>query len=75
MGFLSFYVYYKPGQAGSEYFVNAMIGLLNVAFLALCGWSYGSSWLTDEEVEKSMQISPPPNTPMGSIELSVSKQQ
>lgn len=44
-GFLSFYVFFLPGGGGSEYFVVGMVFLLNIGFLALCGFASLSKWL------------------------------
>jgi hypothetical protein len=75
VGFLSYYVYFKPGQRGSEYFVNVTVVLLNVTFLVLCGLSFKFNWLATQEEAKYIEVSVPPNTPNDSLEPSVLKQQ
>lgn len=62
-GFLSYYIFYLPGDRGTEYFANTMVILLNAAFLGLCAWSFGSSWLNVKQEDEGDGAPVPPNTP------------
>ena len=39
LGFSSYYAFYLPGSGGSGYFVDAMMVLINGAYLLLCGYA------------------------------------
>ena len=61
-GFLSYYVFYLPGTGGSEYFVEAMVLLLNAGFVGLCGYAIRSSWLCKEPASPLYFAATPPNS-------------
>jgi len=70
LGFLSYYIFSLPGHAGSEYFVIAMVLLLNITFFGICVGCLAGNWLNAKKRDTCSILRVPPNTPIVSPELS-----